>query len=207
MKRWYLAAVITGAALLVAGTAGAEEWRTLFDGKSLEGWEKHGGAAVYAVEDGAIVGHTVPNTRNTFLCTKDRFHDFELTFEVKVDNGLNSGVQVRSNIKDNDVVFGPQVEIESSPGEAGYIYGESTGRGWLEQVKAHEVFKNGEWNEYRIVCQGDSIKTWINGQQVGDLTDAQSNQSGVIGLQVHGVGAKAEPMYVRWRNLRLREIK
>lgn len=207
MKRWYLAAVMTGAALLLAGTAGAEEWRTLFDGKSLEGWEKHGGAAVYAVEDGAIVGHTVPNTRNTFLCTKDRFQDFELTFEVKVDNGLNSGVQVRSNIKDNDVVFGPQVEIESSPGEAGYIYGESTGRGWLEQVKAHEVFKNGEWNEYRIVCQGDSIKTWINGQQVGDLTDAQSNQSGVIGLQVHGVGAKAEPMYVRWRNLRLREIK
>lgn len=208
MKRRCLAGAVMGAVLLLVGGTQAEEWRSLFDGKSLEGWEKHGGAAEYAVEDGAIVGHSVPNTRNSFLCTKERFQDFELTFEVKVDDALNSGVQVRSNIQGDDVVFGPQVEIAAGPGSAGFIYGESTGRGWISpDVKSLDVFKNGQWNAYRVVCQGASIKTWINGQPVADLTDADSNHDGVIGLQVHGVGNKTEPLFVRWRNLRIRPIQ
>lgn len=196
--------------ILSSPLVAAEDYgfRSLFDGKSLEGWEKHGGAAEYAVEDGAIVGHSVPNTRNSFLCTKERFQDFELTFEVKVDDALNSGVQVRSNIQGDDVVFGPQVEIAAGPGSAGFIYGESTGRGWISpDVKSLDVFKNGQWNAYRVVCQGASIKTWINGQPVADLTDADSNHDGVIGLQVHGVGNKTEPLFVRWRNLRIRPIQ
>ena len=193
---------------------GAEEaeWKSLFNGKDFDGWEKHGGKAEYAVEDGAVVGHSVPNTQNTFLCTDETFKDFELMFEVKVDKGLNSGVQVRSRIKntdrEKDRVYGPQVEIESGPGESGYIYGEATGRGWLSQDRSKQItLKNNDWNQYRVLCKGANIKTWVNGEPVADLTDEESNHEGFIGLQVHGVGPRAEPLYVRWRNIKLREVK
>jgi hypothetical protein len=192
----------------VAVSAGEAPWKSLFDGKRIEGWEQHGGKAVYKVEDRAIVGHSVPNTQNSFLCTKQRFGDFELEFEVKVDRGLNSGVQIRSNIKENDRVWGPQVEIETGPGESGYIYGEATGRGWLSQDRSKkDAFKNGEWNHYRVLAKGANIKTWVNGQPIADLTDEQSAREGLIGLQVHGVGKREEPMYVRWRNIKIRELK
>ncbi len=71
------------------------------------------------------------------LCTKADYADFELRFQVKVDNGLNSGVQIRSKSlpeKDNGRVHGPQSEIEASPGEAGYVYGEATGRNGFPQL-------------------------------------------------------------------------
>ena len=129
-----LVSCLVGASMVLAADDGA--WRSLFDGRSLDGWEQHGGKAVYKVEDGAVVGHSVPNTQNSFLCTKERFTDFELLFEVQDDPRLNSGVQIRSNIKENDRVFGPQVEIEVGPGEQypvklsrniGNSYGTGTG--------------------------------------------------------------------------------
>jgi hypothetical protein len=80
------------------GRAGAAEegWKNLFDGKDLEGWAQHGGHAKYTVEDGEIVGHSVANTGNSFLCTKRDYANFVLELEFNVQNGLNSGVQVRS---------------------------------------------------------------------------------------------------------------
>jgi hypothetical protein len=205
--------VVCAAAVLAAEPKGEEgKWQSLFDGKNLDGWERHGGAAVYKVEDGTIVGHSVPNTQNTFLCTKERFGDFELVFDVKVDDALNSGVQIRSNIKETkrekDRVWGPQVEIAASPDSAGYIYGEATGRGWLSQDrKEHNLFKNGQWNQYRVLAKGANIKTWLNGHPVADLTDKESAREGLIGLQVHAVGSRTEPLFVRWRNIKIRKLK
>ncbi len=215
MRRHAVMSVLAALLVAVAGAVSAAEpkgeegkWRPLFDGKSLDGWEQHGGKAVYKVDDGAIVGHSVPNTQNSFLCTKERFADFELVFEVKVDDALNSGVQIRSNIKKNDRVWGPQVEISTSPSGAGYIYGEATGRGWLSQDrKQRDAFRRGQWNRYRVLAQGPHIKTWINDQPVADLTDEESAREGLIGLQVHGVGGREEPLFVRWRNLKVRRLK
>ncbi len=198
---------ILGMAAMATAADNCGGFKSLFDGKTLEGWEQHGGKAVYVVEDGTIVGHSVPNTQNSFLCTKERFGDFELLFDVQVDRGLNSGVQVRSNLKGNDRVYGPQIEIESAPGESGYIYGEATGRGWLSPNRdKKDGYKNDQWNKYRVVAKGNNIKTYINDAPIADLTDDKMSKEGIIGLQVHGVGGKAEPMYVRWRNIKIRSL-
>lgn len=182
-------------------------WKVLFNGKDLTGWEQHSGKAVYKVEDGVIAGHSVPNTGNSFLCTKDEYKDFELVFETKVVPALNSGVQIRSRLKGNDRIYGPQVEVEVGPGEAGYIYGEATGRGWLSQDRSKKItLHTNQWNKYRVVAKGDNIKTWVNGEPVADLTDEQSNHAGVIGLQVHGVGKREDPLYAWWRNIKIREL-
>ncbi|NQT36459.1 MAG: DUF1080 domain-containing protein [Planctomycetes bacterium] len=212
MKRWNLCVLVALATIVATGTSAAmaeDGWRSIFNGKDLTGWEQHGGKAVYKVEDGVVVGHSVPNTQNSFMCTEERFGDFELIFEVKVDQKLNSGVQIRSNIRENDDrVNGPQVEIQWAPGASGYIYGEATGRGWLSQDRSvKNTIKNEDWNEYRVLAKGTNIKTWVNGTAVADLTDEKASREGIIGLQVHGVGGRAEPMFVRWRNIKIRPAK
>lgn len=197
-----------------------DQWQSLFNGRNLLGWEKKSGKAHYWVENGAIVGKTVEGSGNTFLCTKQSFSDFVLRFEVKLDdNPLNSGVQVRSKWhpeKKEGHVWGPQVEIEASPpaevlsapaGEAGYIYGEATGRGWLvENRPRHQAFENGEWNQFRVKVTGARYQVWINGKQITELTDEKSPRKGIIGLQVHSIPEGEGPYTVRWRNLKIREL-
>ncbi|RMH11709.1 MAG: DUF1080 domain-containing protein [Planctomycetota bacterium] len=184
----------------------------IFDGQTLDGWVKRGGEAEYRVEDGCIVGTTRPNTPNTFLCTERAFADFELDLEFKVDDELNSGVQIRSASDPgyrNGVVHGYQVEID--PSDRAYTCGiyEESGRGWLypldENKPPREAFRNGQWNHMRVWARGPHIRTWINGVPAADLIDDKA-ASGFIGLQVHGVGSRSEPLEVRWRNIRVREL-
>ena len=200
-----------------AAEKAGEGWVSLFDGKTLEGWSQKNGTATYRVEDGAIVGQTTPDSPNSFLCSKKNYKNFELTFAVKVDNELNSGVQIRSQTVDGTPegrVNGPQVEIESSGengAESGYLYGEACG-GWMtpeDELIPTKTFKDGEWNDYRVLAEGARIQTWINGKQISDLVDEEkwkTHPEGFIGLQVHGVGDKG-PFEVRWKDLKIREIK
>ncbi|MEM9413157.1 MAG: DUF1080 domain-containing protein, partial [Planctomycetota bacterium] len=191
-------------------------WVQLFNGKDLSNWELRNGSAKYELVGDGIQGTTNEGSPNSFLCTRNDYSDFELEFEVKVDDQLNSGVQIRSRSKDDgrpgDRVFGPQVEIESSGeegAEAGYVYGEATGRGWLtpkDRLKPHKAFKDGQWNRYRIVASGPRIRTWINGKSIEDLTDEEifkTHPSGFIGLQVHSIPKGTGPMQVQWRNIRI----
>ncbi|MGI9517054.1 MAG: SMP-30/gluconolactonase/LRE family protein [Pirellulaceae bacterium] len=187
-------------------------WTSLFDGRSLDGWTQKGGDANYAVEDGCIVGSTVPNTPNSFLCTERNYGNFILELEFQVHPELNSGIQIRSNSDpeyNNGRVHGYQVEID--PGERAWsagIYDEGR-RGWLFDLKqnneARYAFRQGFWNHYRIEAIGDSIRTRINGVPAADLRDDMTDE-GFIGLQVHGVGGREDPITVRWRNIRIQEL-
>jgi len=187
----------------------------MFDGKSLAGWTQRNGTAKYAAKDGTIVGTTHEGSPNSFLCSNKEYGDFELFIEVKVDDALNSGVQVRSKTKGDDPingrVHGPQVEIATN-GTAGFIYGEALGTGWLsedrEDPAKKAAFKKGEWNKYRVLAKGQHIQTWINGIQIADLTDTKSNMpKGFIGLQVHGIKAGTGPFRVAWRNIYIKELE
>ena len=183
----------------------------LFNGKNLDGWEQKNGTATYEVVDDTILGRTVKGSPNSFLCSEKEYGDFELVFEVKVDKGLNSGVQIRSVSKPDykeGRVHGPQVEIEWDPGESGYIYSEGTKRGLVSPTRTQKnVFKNEGWNEYRVLADGPRIQTWINGTCIEDIEmPAIESRKGFLGLQVHGVKKNASPFKVQWKNIRIREI-
>ena len=210
-------------ALLSHGMLGADEFTPLFNGRDLEGWEQHSGKAEFRAENGEIIGKTVANTGNSFLCTKKSYGDFLLEFEFKVAPGMNSGVQFRSEFFDKeteiqvdgksrkvpaDRVFGYQYEIDPSPrAYTGGIYDEAR-RGWLFDLKNNEAarnaFRKDEWNAARIECKGDHIQTWINGVKAADLKDSATLR-GIIALQVHGIGKRAPGEEIRWRNLRIKE--
>lgn len=226
----YLTIITASLSLLVAQTAFTGEWVDLFDGKTLKGWKKSTlGSANYTVVEDTILGETVEGSPNTFLMSEKEYGDFELEFEVKVHDKLNSGCQIRSRekteedlkntgkggkpAKDLNRFHGPQVELEASPGQSAYIYGEATGRGWISKEPgdgaAHDFMKNGKWNKIRIVADGIRIQTFVNGNAVADLSDEaiyKTHPKGHIGLQVHGVKKNTGPFDVSWRNIRIKEL-
>lgn len=194
-----------------SAAADTSGWVNLVEGDTVEGWKKLGGEANYRIEDGTVIGTSVPNSENTFLTTEKTYDDFILELETKVDTALNSGIQIRSqstpDYRDGRV-HGYQVEIDPSDRAwSGGIYDEAR-RGWLDDLsdnpEARAAFNNGEWNRYRIMAKGDSIKTWINGVPAARLRDTV-DASGFIALQVHGTDKK-RPMEVRWRNIRIKEL-
>ena len=174
--------------------ANGNKWEKLFNGKDLTGWERLNGTAEYTVVKGQIVGTTQPKTSNTFLATTRTFGDFILEYEIKMDEGLNSGIQIRSESNkeyNNGRVHGYQVECDDSPRawSAG-IYDESR-RGWLYPLEynqeAKKSYKRSRWNKFRVEAIGNSIRTWLNGTPCANLVDDMT-PSGFIALQVHGIG-------------------
>lgn len=201
-------------------------WVTLFDGKSFEkDWVVKGGSAKYHVEDGTIVGTTVERSKNTFLSTKRDYADFELEVMVLCDKELNSGIQIRSHtyekptpqaskqarIREQGEVYGYQCEITTADKcTAGNFWDEGRWTKWHDDLTkkpgACAAFKDGEWNHFRIVAQGDRIRSWVNGVACADFRDSL-DASGFIGLQVHSIPAGKGPYKVRWKNIRIRELK
>jgi type 1 glutamine amidotransferase len=189
-------------------------WVPLFNGENLNGWQQKNGTASYSAEDQTIVGRTAVGSVNSFLCTERDYQNFELTFEVNVQTGLNSGVQIRSKSLPeykSGRVHGPQIEIEAldsdGNGDAGYIYSEGTDRNWLStQRPIQNAYLNDQWNRYCIRAVGPRLQVWLNGQKIEDLSDDQSPAAGFIGLQVHSIGKDEGPFEVRWRDIQIRPL-
>jgi hypothetical protein len=198
--------------LCVSAGLHAANWQPLFNGKDLTGWTQRGGKAPYEVKDGVIIGTTVPNTPNSFLCTEKTYGDFILEVEFQVDPRINSGIQFRS-LSSPDYqsgrVHGYQCEIDPSPrAYTAGIYDEAR-RGWLYPLARNEAgqkaFCQGTWNELRIEAIGSDIRTWLNGVQCTNLIDDLTAE-GFIALQVHSISAnnpEEEGASIMWRKVRI----
>lgn len=193
-------------------SSGQPEWLNMIQDEDLSGWVQRGGEATFEVIDDVIIGTSVINTPNSFLCTEDTYNDFILEYEFKVDPSLNSGVQIRSlSLPEyrNGRVHGYQVEIDpSSRAWTAGIYDEAR-RGWLyplsgtEHEDARNAFKGSDWNKVRVEAIGNHIKTWLNDVPVANLHDEMTDE-GFIALQVHSVGdASREGKQVMWRDIRI----
>ena len=231
LRRGLAARLLPALAVALAAAAaparcGADEWHAWFADGSLEDFQIVSGSATYRVEDGVLVGTTTEGSPNTFLATKEPVKDFELEFEVKVDDQLNSGVQVRSHLAAEGEkpegargplpagrLYGPQCEI-SIDGHAGNFYDEArrgvwwsglTGTDGVRTEAARAAFKKGEWNAYRIVVEGDHYRSWINGVPTADFRQPHDPE-GHVGFQVHGIAKGTGPYSVRWRKVRFRTL-
>ncbi len=194
----------------LAAPAAGDRTVLLIQGDTLAGWVKRGGDAEYRVENGVIIGETRPNQPNTFLCTAREYSDFVLELDFYVDPALNSGIQIRSHARPEgkqERVFGYQVEID--PSERAWTAGfyDEARRGWLASPseESRKVFKQQDWNSLRIEARGNVIRTWLNGIPATTIADGM-DASGFIALQVHGVGPRADPLTVKWRNIRLTDL-
>ncbi|AMV35511.1 hypothetical protein VN12_25695 [Pirellula sp. SH-Sr6A] len=139
------------------------EW--LFDGKSLSGWE--GNQDWFRIEEGAIVAGALDKKipHNEFLCTKEKFGDFELKLEVKLrGEGDNAGVQFRTvRIPNNTEVSGYQCDVGRAWNRNvwGCLYDESRRNKMLAEVsddKLKNWVKPNDWNELSIKAIGNRIE-------------------------------------------------
>ena len=208
MARWLVVIVMI---VCTGQVDAAPQWRSLFNGRDLEGWAQLNGQAAFTARGGELIGTTVAGSPNSFLCTKESFTDFIFECEFKADWGLNSGIQFRSE-QNPDVrggrVFGYQAEIDPSDRAwTGGIYDESR-RGWLHTLEAQpesrKAFRKDAWNKIRIEAVGSSLRTWVNGVPCADIIDGDAPQ-GFIALQVHGIGKDSSKIgqTVKWKNLRI----
>lgn len=210
MKKIYLLLLILFCVTCAPQAGERDGWVKLFNGRNLKGWSKLNGKAEFRVENQEIIGVSTPNTPNTFLATDKRYGDFILELEYKVDEGVNSGIQLRSQSKpevQNGRVYGYQCEIDPSAYSGG-IYDEARS-GWLynlsDEPVAQKAFRHGEWNHLRVEAVGHSIRAWLNGVPTTDLVDDKDSE-GFIALQVHEIGADKSKIgkSIRWRNIRIK---
>ena len=224
-----LAIVLAAAATASLHAADAEEgFVSIFDGKSLEGWD--GRTEFWSVEDGAITGTTTsekPTNGNTFIVWKDgTLGDFDLKLKCRIDGG-NSGIQYRSKKVGDYVIGGYQADFDGANGWTGTLY-EEWGRGVLAkrgekiEITAEgeeknvgtttpekeivEAVKQGEWNDYRIVAKGNHLQHYVNGKLTIDVTDHQSDKAakeGLLALQLHA----GPPMKVQFKDIQLKQAK
>ncbi len=192
---------------------------SLFNGTNLDGWEmKQGSISLFSVvpasggEPAQIVG-TADNTL-AMLGTVTPYSDFELNYDFKVDDGLNSGMQIRSFVNGSGNVQGYQIEIDpSTRAWSGGLYEQSSGRDWLYDLSgeanrpAREAYLATDWNHIRAIVSATRTRTWINGVPATDYTETASGTptTGFLALQVHQ-GSNLAGKKVRFRNIFLREL-
>ena len=175
----------------------AREATSLFDGKSLEGWDFD--PKIWRVENGVITGGSRSEKikRNSFIATKKSFQNFELKLKIKCSGDpktglINSGIQIRSARLKNGHITGYQVDC--GDGWFGKIYDEHR-RGLIypnpiDEPKLLEAIDTRGWNEYRILAEGPRIQVWINGTKASDYTETDPliPLNGIIAPQVHSGG-------------------
>jgi len=181
------------------------EFTPLFDGLSLDGWQCSPG--VFRVEDGAIVGGDLKKAigaGNDFACTKKEYGDFELRLQFKLLGArVNGGVNLRSKRNSQSgVAAGYQADLGSN--YWGCLFDEARRNKMLAWAKPKPAVKPGEWNDYRIRCEGKRIQLWVNGTQTVDYTEQNGNipVKGIIALQVQA----NRPGEAWYRNIRIKEL-
>lgn len=208
---WVLVSVHGGTGSAAEGDDFQQHSLPLFDGESIAGWE--GNAYWFRIEGDAIVAGRLDEKipHNEFLCTTQKYDDFELRLEAKlIGPGQNAGIQFRSKrVPGTTEVSGYQADIGSA-GERpvwGALYDESRRNKMLVEPDPDQIarlLKKEDWNHYRVICRGPKIEIYLNGEKTVDYTETDPSipRHGVIGLQIHG-GAPSEAWY---RNLRIRQL-
>ncbi|MBV9124684.1 MAG: DUF1080 domain-containing protein [Planctomycetes bacterium] len=198
---------LIGLAAVESARAASGEREQFFNGKNLDGWQ--GLPGFWSVKDGAIVGTTGPKgcSFNTFLCSKRKYQDFELKFQVRLKGqgwSGNSGVQIRSKIVDAEhlAVAGPQADMGEN--YWGSLYGELFG-GMMKQAdsaQVNKVLKKEDFNDYAIRVSGKHVTIRLNGLTTVDQDFPNLPARGIIAWQLH----QGPPLEVIFRNIQFRDL-
>jgi len=181
------------------------DFKTLFDGKTLNGWTPAPGGK-WEVKDGAIVG-TSPKTerRHGMLLTDKQFTDFVVKAKFRVHSG-DSGFYFRAKrVKSAVSVNGFQVEVDTTQ-ETGGLY-ETGGRAWVKKPSPETVkkraYKSGEWTDLELSAIGRDVVVKINGIISSELKNDRGRIKGYFGLQLHG----GQDMHVEFKDIVIREVE
>jgi hypothetical protein len=202
-------------AALVCNSFAADDegFVSLFDGKTLTGWQ--GAVTGYLVEDDAIV---CDPKKGGFLYTDKEYGDFVLRLEFKLTPGANNGIGIRTPMGGDPAYVGMELQVLDDTAKQyeklkeyqyhGSIYGVvAAKRGHQKPV--------GEWNTQEITVKGKQVKIVLNGETIVDADIEKASTPKTIDGNKHpglerekgficfcGHGAK-----VSFRNIKIKELE
>lgn len=197
---------------------------SLFNGQDLSGWLT-GPDNAWVVEEGVITLRREMDGKEhnaDYLWAKETYGDFVLDLECKIPDRANSGIFLRTSDLKDPVYTGIEVQVANSygretlsrTGTAGAVYD------CLAPTK-NTVREPGQWNHFRITCQGSRIRIQLNGEQILEMDlnqwtqpnrnpDGSNNKfpkplkdfarKGHVGLQDHG-----RPVW--YRNIKIKKLE
>ena len=196
---------------------------SLFNGKDLSGWthylwdrkaKKQDTSTkpedVWSVEDGILICRGKPAG---YLRTKQEYENYKLSLEWRWPEGTpggNNGVLVHTTTPNALGLWPKSIEVQLFKGNAGdfWVIGTTLKVPNLETRRKGRRHLNltdnsekpiGQWNKFEILCQGDEITVWVNGDLVNHATDCSVTQ-GAISLQSEGA-------LIHYRNIQLTPLK
>lgn len=209
-----LAAMLLRIGLPVRGAELEPGFVSLFDGKSLSGWQEPAKPEHrYLVKDGVL---TAPPGSGGNLVSEKQYANFVLRFEYRLEPGGNNGIGIRYPGKGDSAYVGMEIQVLDDTHEKykGKIMPEQHMGSIYGVVPARTGFQKpaGEWNEEEIIADGSRIRITLNGVVIVDFDLALvkepevlkkhpglRNKSGYIALLGHRSLAE-------FRNIRIREL-
>ncbi len=203
MRGWRFAGLL-GLALATVAVAADEEFQTIFNGKSAEGWKTNTGKPV--PEANIQAEGLNPHGSGGYIVMYDKpVKDFVLDFDYKLSKGCNSGVFIRVGEPKDPVYTGIEIALDDTKGtgmhDPGAFYD-------LVSPEVNAQKPAGEWNHMTITAKGPEIQVELNGKQVSSIdldkwTEAgtrpdgskhkfnnmvlkELNRAGYLGFQDHG---------------------
>ena len=224
--------LVMAGALIAVGVAAAQDWKILYNGKNLDGWETKGDGLWKVLSDGTLIAYSTSGPRNPFgqawpvtiteqqyrdwrqtqswLYTVAEFGEYDLHLEYLTPSGGNSGVSIRDNTRGQHAI-GPRPDYTKTPAHFGYeiqiINGVKTkfpsGSIYLFAPAVFGHEKENDWNSLDIASRNDRIRVSLNGHEVASHPgDPERPKAGPIGLQLHDRFS-----LMMFRNIKIHEIK
>jgi hypothetical protein len=221
--------VLVGA-LLAAGAA-AQDWKNLYNGRNLDGWEVKGDGLWKVLADGTLIASPVSGAKNPFgpawpvtltekqyldwrqtqawLYTMAEFGEYDLHVEYLTPRGGNSGISIRDSTR-GQYSYGPSPDFTKTPAHFGYeiqiLNGVKTkypsGSIYLFAPAEFGHEKESDWNSLDIASRNDEIRVRLNGHDVARHPGAPGRpKAGPIGLQLHDRFS-----VIMFRNIKIREL-
>ena len=177
-------------------------WKSLFDGKTLDGWYQVGDGN-WVVENGAICGKTDKAAKLYGLLLSDKkYTNLKVRFKFKSLQG-NSGFYIRGYVQPPDKANGLQIEIDPRNNTGG-IY-ESYQRGWISKPTPELVTKCynlDQWNEMLITANAGDVVVELNGTKTAELKNDPVQKAGHVILQMHS----GNKMLVMFKDIEVLEL-
>jgi len=210
--------------------ASASDFESIFDGRSLAGWETPD-LSYWSIEDGAITGRITrehPCETNQYLVWEGgALADFELKLKSRLngEGGINNGFQFRSRLLPDHDVCGYQMDNNLKTPWLARLYDEYgrhtlamrgekavlEAEGKRSAVKLPEAqgdawFRLEDWHEYHLICVGPKITLRINDRLVAEVEDRDPRRrelQGILALQLHS----GPPTVVQFKDIQLKILK
>ena len=199
MKALQKLALVLAIGLMVSG---CDSSISLFDGKSLEGWECDPleQAVDWKAAAGELLGEN-PGEQGSILWTNQKFRDFEVELDyITLTDDYDTGIFIRGLT--HQVQIGISRSLQKDMTACIYAPKDEQGSYPGQTDKVGAIHKLMEWNHVKVIVTGKRIQTFLNGEPMVDYTGLVLEDEGPIGLQLHG----GVHMSVKFRNIKVREL-